>query len=104
VRRPIATVAIAALVAGAAFTSSGCGVQTGVAPSGGADLAHGQQLFISTCGGCERRVRDALSELHGVSSVVAEHIGDEVEVTFDEAAVGLDQIRMAIIAEGFAVA
>jgi mono/diheme cytochrome c family protein len=52
VRRPFATVAIAALVAGVAFVSSGCGVQTGVADSGGADLAHGQQLFISTCGGC----------------------------------------------------
>jgi mono/diheme cytochrome c family protein len=52
VRRPFATVAIAALVAGVAFVSSGCGVQTGVAGSGGADLAHGQQLFISTCGGC----------------------------------------------------
>lgn len=52
VRRPFATVAIAALVAGVAFVSSGCGVQTGVAASGGADLAHGQQLFISTCGGC----------------------------------------------------
>ncbi|HET7429694.1 MAG TPA: c-type cytochrome [Gaiellales bacterium] len=51
-RRPFATVAIAALVAGVAFVSSGCGVQTGVAGSGGADLAHGQQLFISTCGGC----------------------------------------------------
>jgi mono/diheme cytochrome c family protein len=52
VRRPFATVAIAALVAGVAVVSSGCGVQTGVAGSGGADLAHGQQLFISTCGGC----------------------------------------------------
>lgn len=51
-RRPFATLAIAALVAGVAFVSSGCGVQTGVADSGGADLAHGQQLFISTCGGC----------------------------------------------------
>ena len=51
-RRPFATVAIAALLAGVAIVSSGCGVQTGVAGSGGADLAHGQQLFISTCGGC----------------------------------------------------
>jgi len=52
VRRPFATLAIAALVAGVAFVSSGCGVQSGVATSGGADLAHGQQLFVATCGGC----------------------------------------------------
>jgi mono/diheme cytochrome c family protein len=52
VRRPLATLAIAAVVAGVAFVSSGCGVQTGVAASGSVDLAHGQQLFVSTCGGC----------------------------------------------------
>jgi len=57
-----------------------------------------------TCGGCERRIREAVSALPGVSTVVAEHIGDEVEVTFDPRAVGLDAIRSAIIAEGFAVA
>jgi len=57
-----------------------------------------------TCGGCERRIREAVSALPGVSTVVAEHIGDEVEVTFDPQAVGLDAIRSAIIAEGFAVA
>ena len=56
-----------------------------------------------TCGGCERRIRDAVSGLPGVAVVVAEHIGDEVEVTFDESAVGLDDIRRAITAEGFAV-
>ena len=57
-----------------------------------------------TCGGCERRVRDAVSALPGVSAVVAEHIGDEVEVSFDPSAVGLGKIRAAITAEGFAVA
>jgi len=56
------------------------------------------------CGGCERRVREAVSALDGVSDVVAEHIGDEVEVTFDPALVGLDAICAAIAAEGFAVA
>jgi copper chaperone CopZ len=57
-----------------------------------------------TCGGCELRIRDAVSVLPGVAAVVAEHIGDEVEVTFDESAVALDDIRRAITAEGFAVA
>lgn len=57
-----------------------------------------------TCGGCERRIRDAVSGLPGIATVVAEHIGDEVEVTFDESAVGLDDIRRAITAEGFTVA
>lgn len=57
-----------------------------------------------TCGGCERRVREAVSALPGVSAVVAEHIGDEVEVTFDERDVGMAAIRAAISAEGFRVA
>jgi mono/diheme cytochrome c family protein len=51
VRRPFATLAIAALI-GVASVASGCGVKTGVAGSGGADLAHGKQLFTTTCGGC----------------------------------------------------
>lgn len=55
------------------------------------------------CGGCEQRVHAAVSALDGVSDVVAEHIGDEVEVTFDAALVSLDAIRAAIAAEGFAV-
>lgn len=57
-----------------------------------------------TCGGCEARIRDAVAALPGVDAVVAEHIGDEVEVRFDPAAVGLDQIRAAIAGEGFVVA
>ena len=56
------------------------------------------------CGGCEQRVRDAVSSLDGVSKVVAEHIGDEVEVAFDPRVVGLGAIRAAIAGEGFAVA
>lgn len=55
------------------------------------------------CGGCEQRIHAAVSALGGVSHVVAEHIGDEVEVTFDPELVGLDAIRAAIAAEGFAV-
>jgi copper chaperone CopZ len=55
------------------------------------------------CGGCEQRVHDAVVALPGVAAAVAEHIGDEVEVTFDPAVVGLGEIRRAIAAEGFAV-
>ena len=36
-----------------------------------------------SCGGCEQRVHDAVMALPGAVSVTAEHIGDEVEVTFD---------------------
>ncbi|HEY0388326.1 MAG TPA: heavy-metal-associated domain-containing protein [Gaiellales bacterium] len=55
------------------------------------------------CGGCEQRVRDAVTAIPGVIDAVPEHIGDEVEVTFDPARVALDAIRAAIAAEGFAV-
>jgi copper chaperone CopZ len=55
------------------------------------------------CGGCERRVRDAVAAIPGVIDAVPEHIGDEVEVTYDPAVVALDAIRAAIAAEGFAV-
>jgi mono/diheme cytochrome c family protein len=52
VRRPFATLAIVALLGGTALASSGCGVQSGVAASGGADLTNGKTLFTATCGGC----------------------------------------------------
>ena len=54
------------------------------------------------CGGCERSVRQAVLGLDGVTRVVAEHIGDEVEVDYDPAVVSLDDIRAAITAAGFA--
>jgi cytochrome c2 len=52
VRRPLATLVTAAVLGAAGLTASGCGVQSGVAGSGGADLANGKKLFITTCGGC----------------------------------------------------
>ena len=54
-----------------------------------------------TCGGCERRVRDAVMALPGAASVTAEHIGDEVEVTFDPARLDVKAIHGAIEAAGF---
>jgi hypothetical protein len=39
----------AAVLGAAGLTASGCGVQSGVAGSGGADLANGKKLFITTC-------------------------------------------------------
>jgi mono/diheme cytochrome c family protein len=52
VRRPFATLAIVALLGGTALASSGCGVQSGVAAPGAADLTNGKKLFIATCGAC----------------------------------------------------
>ena len=54
------------------------------------------------CGGCEARVRDAVSALPGVEAVVAEHIGDLVEVTYDQGRIDLDRIRTAVVEAGFA--
>lgn len=54
-----------------------------------------------TCGGCERRVHDAVMALPGVASVTAEHIGDEVEVTFDPARLDVKAIRVAIANAGY---
>ena len=54
------------------------------------------------CGGCESAVREAVGALPGVSRVVAEHIGDEVEVDYDPELVGPDELRRAIVDAGFA--
>lgn len=51
-RRPLATLVTAAILGAAGLTASGCGVQSGVAGSGGADLTNGKKLFTTTCGGC----------------------------------------------------
>jgi copper chaperone len=55
------------------------------------------------CGGCERRVRDAVGALDGVVAVRPEHIGDEVEVTYDAARLDAGQIAAAIAGLGFSV-
>ena len=54
-----------------------------------------------SCGGCEQRVHDAVMALPGAASVTAEHIGDEVEVTFDPARLDVKAIRGAIAAAGY---
>jgi len=53
------------------------------------------------CGGCEQRLHDAVMALPGAVSVTAEHIGDEVEVTFDPARLDVKAVRKAIAAAGF---
>jgi copper chaperone CopZ len=55
------------------------------------------------CGGCERRVREALEQLPGVVRAVPEHIGDEVEVSYDEAVIDPVRLCGAIEAAGFTV-
>ncbi len=49
--RPLAILALIALLGGSTF-AAGCGVQSGVATSGGADLANGKAKFTQTCGAC----------------------------------------------------
>jgi mono/diheme cytochrome c family protein len=51
VGRPLAILALAALLGGSTL-ASGCGVHSGVAGSGQADLTNGKQLFTATCGAC----------------------------------------------------
>jgi mono/diheme cytochrome c family protein len=52
VGRPFARLATVAGIAVASLIGSGCGVSTGVAAPGAANLSNGKQLFITTCGGC----------------------------------------------------
>jgi Cu+-exporting ATPase len=54
-----------------------------------------------TCGGCEQRVHDAVMALPGVVSVTADHIGDEVEVTFHAGRRDVKAICAAIAAAGY---
>jgi mono/diheme cytochrome c family protein len=51
VGRPLAIIALIALL-GVAAMASGCGVQSGVAGSGQADVTKGKTLFTGTCGAC----------------------------------------------------
>jgi copper chaperone CopZ len=53
------------------------------------------------CGGCEQRVREAVAGLPGVATATAEHIGDEVEVTFDPAVTDVKTITAAITEAGY---
>ena len=53
------------------------------------------------CGGCERRVEEALARLPGVGRVRAEHIGDDVELEYDPTLVDRRSLRAAIEDAGF---
>lgn len=53
------------------------------------------------CGGCESSVARAIQALAGVESALADHVAEEVEVRYDPASVGLDDLRRAIEEAGF---
>ncbi len=53
------------------------------------------------CGGCERSVRTAVEALAGVRAARADHLAEEVEVTYDSGVVGLAAIRAAVAEAGF---
>jgi copper chaperone len=53
------------------------------------------------CGGCERTVSAAVLALPGVTAAAADHLAEELEVTFDAAAGGLDAVRAAVASAGF---
>ncbi|MDO5044252.1 MAG: heavy-metal-associated domain-containing protein [Coriobacteriia bacterium] len=55
------------------------------------------------CNACEMRVKIALEDLEGVSSAQASFEDELVRVEYDEASVNEEQMKNAIIEEGFAV-
>lgn len=57
-----------------------------------------------TCGGCENRVKTALTRLEGVSKADADHRAERVGVRFDSARVSEDEIRERIRETGYEVA
>lgn len=55
-----------------------------------------------TCGGCENRIKNALSEIEGVESVVANHETNEVTITLN-AEVEEETLKEIITDLGFEV-
>jgi copper chaperone len=53
------------------------------------------------CGGCERSVVAAVRALPGVEAAAADHLAEELEVTYDPAVAALEPIRAAVAAAGF---
>jgi copper chaperone CopZ len=53
------------------------------------------------CGGCEQAVVRALTALPGVESARADHVAEDVEISYDPAAIGVDELRAAVAAAGF---
>jgi copper chaperone len=69
-----------------------------------------QQLTTTTlvvpdisCGHCKQSIEGAVSGLTGVSSVEVEIEPRTVNLTYDSAAVGIDEIKAAIEAVGYEV-
>lgn len=56
------------------------------------------------CGGCQKRVEDALSALPGVSSVKVDLKRGGVQVAYDGASTTPDQIKKKITEIGYQVA
>ena len=55
------------------------------------------------CGGCEANVTEALESLEGVSSVAADHEGDEVRVVHDDSRVDAPVLSNTIEDAGYDV-
>ena len=54
-----------------------------------------------TCGGCERSVQAALSQLEGVSGAEADHTAGRVRISFDAEQVDEQRLRNQIEETGF---
>jgi len=55
------------------------------------------------CGGCQKRVEDALGGLPGVTSVKVDLKKGEVQVAYDGASITPDQIKKKIVETGYSV-
>ncbi|WP_010650130.1 copper chaperone CopZ [Oceanobacillus massiliensis] len=56
-----------------------------------------------TCGHCKMSVEGALNELNGVKSAEVNLASGKVDVTYDEAEVTLDAMRLAVEEQGYDV-
>jgi copper chaperone len=54
-----------------------------------------------SCGGCERAVQAALSQLEGVSSAEADHTAGRVRVSYDPGQVDEQRLRTQIEDAGY---
>lgn len=61
------------------------------------------QVKGMTCGGCQKSVESGVSSLDGVEIVNVQLETGKVEVTFNDAQVGIEQIRSAIQGKGYFV-
>ena len=55
------------------------------------------------CPHCENKVTKALCLLEGVENASADHVGEKVEVEFDESKIDLKQLKKTIKKSGFKV-